>query len=132
MNRPASPLRVLVVDDDRDGADALAAVLRVYGHEARAAYTPTTSVMEAAAFRPDAVLLDIGIPGLDGYRLASRLCDRLGYRPLLVAVTGYGDLEDRSRHEGFDHHFVKPADPAELARVLAAGGRRSGPGGPTG
>jgi CheY-like chemotaxis protein len=130
MNRPASPLRVLVVDDDRDGADALAAVLRAHGHEARAAYTPTTAVMEAAAFRPDAVLMDIGIPGLDGYRLAGRLCDRLGYRPLLIAVTGYGDLEDRSRHEGFDHHFLKPADPAELARALAAG--RSAPAGPTG
>jgi DNA-binding response OmpR family regulator len=113
------------VDDDRDVAESLADVLRAYGHEARTACTPTTAVIEADALRPDAVVMDIGIPGMDGYRLARRLCDVLGRRPLLVAVTGYGNLEDRSRQEGFDHHFVKPADPAELAGVLAArAGRR--------
>jgi two-component system, OmpR family, response regulator len=120
MTRPDSSLRVLVVDDDRDGAESLAEVLRAYGHEARTACTPTTAVIEADAFRPDAVLMDIGIPGMDGYRLAGRLCEVLGHKPLLVAVTGYGNLEGRSRQEGFDHHFVKPADPDELARLLAA------------
>jgi len=108
------------VDDDRDGAESLADVLRAYGHEARTACTPTTAVIEADSFRPDAVLMDIGIPGMDGYRLAVRLCEVLGRRPLLVAVTGYGNLEDRSRQEGFDYHFVKPADPAELAGLLTA------------
>jgi DNA-binding response OmpR family regulator len=117
---PARALTVLVVDDDRDGAESLADVLRAYGHEARTACTPTAAVIAADSFQPDAVLMDIGIPGMDGYRLAGRVCEVLGRRPLLVAVTGYGNLEDRSREEGFDYHFVKPADPAELARLLAA------------
>jgi DNA-binding response OmpR family regulator len=117
---PARPLTVLIVDDDRDGAESLATVLQAYGYDARTACTATTAVIEAEAFRPDAVVMDIGIPGTDGYRLAGRLCEMLGRRPLLVAVTGYGDLEDRSRQEGFDHHFLKPADLAELAGVLAA------------
>jgi len=108
-----------VVDDDPDWADSLADFLRAHGHEARTAYTPTTAVIEATSFRPDAMLMDIGIPGMDGYRLANKLCDLLGRRPLLVAITGCGHLEERSRQEGFDHHFLKPVDPAELLTVLA-------------
>jgi DNA-binding response OmpR family regulator len=111
----------MVVDDDRDGAETLADVLRAHGYDARTAGTPTTAVIESESFRPDAVLMDIGIPGMDGYRLAGRLCEVLGRRPLLVAITGYGNLEDRSRQEGFDHHFLKPADPAALVAVLRAG-----------
>jgi DNA-binding response OmpR family regulator len=121
---PARTLRVLVVDDSRDCADSLADVLRSYGHQARAAYTSTEAVIAAGACPPDAVLMDIGLPGMDGYTLAQRLCGRLVRRPLLVAITGYGNLEGRSRAEGFDHHFLKPADPAELTGVLAAHARR--------
>src|SRR3954469_776965 len=133
MTDPKNPLAVLVVDDDRDCADSLADVLREAGHEARTACTPTTAVIEADSFRPDAIVMDIGIPGMDGYRLARRLCDLLGRRPLLVAVTGYGGLEDRSRQEGFDRHFRKPAGPAELVAVLDAhAGRPTGDGAPGG
>jgi DNA-binding response OmpR family regulator len=130
VNNPSGPARrlaVLVVDDDQDGAESLADVLRAYGHDARTACTATTAVIEAAAFRPDAVVMDIGIPGTDGYRLAGRVCEALGRRPLLVAVTGYGNLEGRSRQEGFDGHFLNPADPAELVRVLAAHAGRESP-----
>jgi DNA-binding response OmpR family regulator len=121
---PARPLAVLIVDDDPDCAETLADVLRAYGHDARTACTVTTAFIEAESFRPDALVMDIGIPGMDGYRLAGRLCEVLGRRPLLVALTGYVNLDDRSRQEGFDHHFVKPADPTELARALAAHARR--------
>jgi CheY-like chemotaxis protein len=111
-------LSVLVVDDNRDGADSLADVLRAYGYEVRTAYTPTEAVIAVGDFAPDVVLMDIGIPGMDGYRLARRLCERLARRPRLVALTGYAGLEVRSRDEGFDAHFLKPADPADLAEAL--------------
>jgi two-component system, sensor histidine kinase len=65
------------------------------------------------------MFINIGLPGLDGYRSAQRLCERLGYRPKLVALTGYTNLEERSRDEGFDHHFLKPYDPTEMIRVVA-------------
>jgi CheY-like chemotaxis protein len=126
MHKPTRRLSVLVVDDDRDGAETLADILRLAGHEVRVALTPTTAAIEATSFAPDALLLDIGIPGMDGYRLARRLCDLLGRKPLMVAVTGYDGLEDRSRREGFDHHFLKPADPAAIEGVLSGHAHRLG------
>jgi DNA-binding response OmpR family regulator len=123
MSHSTFPFAVLVVDDCRDCADSLADVLRAYGHEARTAYTPTEALITVANFSPDAMVMDIGMPGMDGYRLAEKLCGRLGRKPLLVALTGYGNLEDRSRREGFDHHFLKPLDPAELMAALAAHAR---------
>ena len=130
MREDTRTLSVMIVDDDRDGADSLAEVFRLFGHQVKVAYTPTTAVIEAGSFTPDVVLMDIGIPGLDGYRLARRLCDLFDRRPVLVAVTGYGGLEDRSRREGFDHHVVKPADPSALLALLgahASGGSCVGP-----
>jgi DNA-binding response OmpR family regulator len=118
MRGPTPPVAVLIVDDSRDCAESLAGLFRGHGHDARTAHTPTEAVIAVQDFRPDVVLMDIGIPGLDGYRLARRVCDRLGYKPALVAVTGYPGLEDRSRQEGFDRHFLKPADPAELLGLL--------------
>jgi CheY-like chemotaxis protein len=117
---------VLVVDDNPDGALALAEVLRVSGHEVRVAHTGPAALTEAAAFRPGTVFLDIGLPGMDGYAVARRLRDRPGPdRPVLVALTGYGQAEDhrRSREAGFDHHLVKPVDPDALLALLAAGDR---------
>jgi CheY-like chemotaxis protein len=113
------PTRVLIVDDHPDGADTLAQVLRFVGHEARVARTPEEAARIVGGFTPDAVLMDIGLPGLDGYRLADQLCRALGRRPLLVAMTGYPRLADQSRDEGFDHHFEKPVDLAALVAVLA-------------
>jgi CheY-like chemotaxis protein/two-component sensor histidine kinase len=115
--------RVLVVDDNRDFADSIAAVLRLAGNEVCVAYDGVEAVGAAGMWRPDIVLLDIGLPLLNGYDTARRIRDTLGKRtPLLVAITGWGQDEDRrrSRAAGFDHHLVKPIDPAELAGFLAA------------
>jgi two-component system CheB/CheR fusion protein len=70
------------------------------------------------SFPPDVVLMDIGLPGEDGYAVARRVCAALRRRPVLVAVTGHQDLEGRSRVEGFDHHLLKPVDPEELVYLL--------------
>jgi CheY-like chemotaxis protein len=124
-DNPTRPLTVLIVDDERDAAESLAGVLGLGGHDARVACTPTTAVIEAAARPPDAIIMDIGIPGMDGYRLARRLCEVLPARPLLVALTGYANLEERSREEGFNHHLVKPADPAVLEALLSGHASRA-------
>jgi CheY-like chemotaxis protein len=94
------------------------------GHEVRLAYTGPEGVTTAQAWRPDIVLCDIGLPGLDGYGVARELrLNPTTARVRLLALTGYGQEEDRRRsHEaGFDHHLVKPADPEELLRLLASG-----------
>jgi signal transduction histidine kinase/DNA-binding response OmpR family regulator len=115
--------RVLVVDDNRDAADSLALLLRLAGHEVCVAHDGPTAVALAADFGPQLVLLDIGLPGMDGYAVARRLrAQPNAHKTLLVALTGYGQEEDvrRSREAGFDHHLVKPADPEALATVFAA------------
>jgi two-component system, sensor histidine kinase len=90
------------------------------GHEVRVAYTGPEAVAMAAEWPPEVTISDIGLPGFDGFEVARRLRCQLGKGPLLVALTGYGRDEDRrqSREAGFDHHLVKPADPAELQRML--------------
>jgi PAS domain S-box-containing protein len=116
--------RVLVVDDNGDAAESLALLLQTIGHETRVAHDGPGALKEAETFGPDVVLLDIGLPGMDGYEVARRLRRLEPARSaLLVAVTGYGQDEDRrrSKEAGFDHHFVKPVDPATLADVLHAG-----------
>jgi signal transduction histidine kinase/ActR/RegA family two-component response regulator len=115
--------RVLVVDDNRDFADSLAAVLQLAGNEVCVTYDGLEAVGTAGMWRPDVVLLDIGLPLLNGYETARRIGDTLGKRkPLLVAITGWGQEEDRrrSRAAGFDHHLVKPIDPAKLCALLAS------------
>lgn len=111
--------RVLVVDDHADAADALAEVLRHRGHEVRVAGDGPEAVRMADTFQPDAVLVDIGLPGMDGYAVAREL-RRNGRDCLLIAVTGYGRAEDRRRaHEaGFDHFLTKPLEIDELSRLL--------------
>jgi two-component system, chemotaxis family, CheB/CheR fusion protein len=116
-----SPRRVLVVDDNVDTAESLALLLRLKGHEVEVAYDGPTALDAATAFHPEVVLLDIGLPGLDGYQVARRL-RRRGRSPgvLLVAMTGYGQEEDqrRAREAGFDHHLVKPVDPQAIYDLL--------------
>ena len=115
-------LRVLVVDDSQDAADMLATLLVMAGHEVRTAYSGPAALEAAAAFRPDAVVLDIGLPGLDGYQVAERLRrDPALKDALLIAASGYGQEEDkrRSREAGFDHHLVKPVDLRKLQEILA-------------
>ncbi len=113
--------RVLIVDDNADGARSLAMVLELVGHEVRTCHDGPAALVESEAFEPEVVLLDIGLPGMDGYEVARRLRARPGSQPLLVALTGYGQAEDlrRSREAGFDHHLVKPADPETLTSLFA-------------
>jgi CheY-like chemotaxis protein len=118
--RPGVARRVLVVDDNVDAAAMLDMLLRSLGHETRIAHEGATALRIAEEFHPDIVLLDIGMPGIDGYEVARRL-RTLKSRPMrIVAVTGWGQEADRerSREAGFDLHLVKPVDAHELARAL--------------
>jgi signal transduction histidine kinase/CheY-like chemotaxis protein len=114
--------RVLVVDDNHDSADTLAALLRMAGHAVQVAYDGRAALEAARTTLPEAVLLDIGLPGMDGHEVARRLREQTGTRPiLLVAISGYGQEEDRVRslEAGFDHHLVKPVDPEAVRALLA-------------
>jgi PAS domain S-box-containing protein len=123
LPRPASALkrRVLVVDDNVDAADSLAMLLKLDGHEAEAAYSALTALEAVERLRPEIVLLDVGLPQIDGYQIARQLrasnCVP-GIR--LIALTGYGREEDRERARaaGFDDHLLKPADMDALQRLL--------------
>jgi len=118
----ARPVRMLVVDDNADAADSLAEVVRSMGHHAEVSYSGLTALQIAADGRFDLVMLDIGLPEIDGYEVARRLRRILGPSTRIVAVTGYGAEEDRrrSREAGFDDHVVKPMMPETLSRILAA------------
>jgi CheY-like chemotaxis protein len=120
--------RVLVIDDNRDAAESMTVLLELWGHEVRIAYNGPDAVGLAADYRPDAVLLDIGLPGMNGYEVAQRLRELPGCEgAMLMAVTGYGQDEDRrrSREAGFDHHLTKPVEPAVLQSLLASAPQRS-------
>jgi PAS domain S-box-containing protein len=122
---PTPARRVLVVDDHVDAAESLATLLRLKGHEVRTAHQASEVLQAAAAFRPEVVLLDIGLPGeVSGHDLAPQLRGLPGLsEALLVALTGFGQEEDRrqSQRAGFDAHLTKPADLAALHALLAAG-----------
>ena len=113
--------RVFVVDDNVDAADSLALLLRMQGHDVRTVSSPGEALGEAGAFRPDIVLLDIGLPGMDGYELIGRMrqTPNVGAAKF-VALTGYGQPEDkeRARRAGFHSHLVKPVSFEDLVRVL--------------
>ena len=116
--------RVLVVDDNVDSAQSMGMLLELEGFTVDLAYDGDQALSRAALFQPNAVLLDIGLPGLNGYQVAQQLREqstREGGMPiLLVAVSGYGRDKDRqtSRLAGFNVHLTKPADPVEVLRVL--------------
>ena len=119
---PINSRRTLVVDDNHDAAESLAMLLSLDGHEVEAVFSPEQALARAADFRPDVVLLDIGLPGMDGYEVARRLRSLPdGPRIRLIALTGYGQSEDRRRalEAGFDAHLVKPVEPGKLAQALA-------------
>ncbi|MFN2385097.1 MAG: ATP-binding protein [Thermoanaerobaculia bacterium] len=116
-------LRILVVDDYRDAADGFGMLLRLLGNDVRTANDGLEALRVASQFRPDVVLLDIGLPGMSGYDVAREIRkEPWGETVLLVAVTGWGQEGDRrrSKEAGFDHHLVKPVDPAALMRLLEA------------
>lgn len=116
------PLRVMLVDDNVDAAESLALLLRLWGHEVAVANDGPTALRTAEAHHPQVALLDIGLPGMDGYELARRLRQQADQEPtVLVALTGWGQEEDRRRSQeaGFDHHLVKPVDLSALQELLA-------------
>jgi two-component system, OmpR family, response regulator len=115
------PLRVLVVDDNRDAADTLAALAGIWGHDARAAYDGPAALATAQSFAPDCLFLDIGMPQMDGYAVARQVRQTPALRAVkLVALTAYSgvDHKRRVREAGFDYHLTKPADPGELERLF--------------
>jgi CheY-like chemotaxis protein len=120
------PRRVLVVDDNSDSAESLAIQLRMMGHVVATAHDGLEAIDRAVTFQPGVVLLDLGLPGVNGYQAARRIrAGRTGVK--IVALTGWGNPEDlrRSAAAGFDAHLVKPVALAEVIRVLAdLGGSR--------
>ena len=121
----ATARHVLVIEDNADAREMLRMALELDGHRVETAADGTSGVEIALRTTPDLVLIDIGLPGLDGYAVARRLRTALGHRVTLVALTGYGQSEDRRRTSdaGFDAHLVKPVDPDVLSRALATGFR---------
>ena len=121
--RGLHPRRVLVIDDNRDAADSTEMLLGTLGAQARVAYDGASGLAAIRAWKPDAVLLDLGMPGMDGFEVARRIrADRTLDGLKLVALTGWGQHQDRqrTRDAGFDHHLVKPADPKALRALLDA------------
>jgi signal transduction histidine kinase/CheY-like chemotaxis protein/PAS domain-containing protein len=112
--------RILLVDDNADAAELLSEMLCASGHEVAVALDGPSALALAAGFNPDVAILDIGLPVMDGYELASRLSQLLTPRPLLVALTGYAQERDRrrAREAGFDEHITKPVDPEHLLRLV--------------
>ena len=121
--------RVLVVDDNVDAAESTAAFLRLEGHEVKAVHDGLQALASLKVFDPHVVVLDIGLPGLDGYAVARQLRERGDTsHVLLIALTGYGQKEDRARAAaaGFDYHYVKPADPREIQAAIERGRNTAG------
>jgi PAS domain S-box-containing protein len=123
------PLRVLVVEDNIDAAESLATLLRLWDHDVSVVHDGCAALDAAREQRPEVVLLDIGLPGLDGYQVARRLREEVGLdHVLLVAMTGYGQPEDRRRSQeaGIQYHFVKPVEPLVLRNLLAGASPQAG------
>jgi CheY-like chemotaxis protein/two-component sensor histidine kinase len=114
--------RVLVVEDNVDSAESLAQLLRTSRHDVRTVHDGQAALEAALDYRPDVVLLDIGLPKMDGFEVAKKVREQSALKNVvLVAVTGYGQESDRQRSQeaGFDHHLVKPADFGEVQQILA-------------
>jgi CheY-like chemotaxis protein len=119
----AQSLRVLLVDDVADTRIVFGRLLEILGHQVRTADDGPSALEAALEFRPDVVLLDLGLPGMNGYEVAKRMRQQLALQnAVLAAVTGYGQQIDRQRSQqmGFDHHLVKPIDVDALQQLLAA------------
>jgi CheY-like chemotaxis protein len=128
--RPAAPraLRVLIADDNRDSAESLGMLLELSGHEVMLAHDGLQALAMAAERLPDAALLDIGMPGMDGYQVAAGIRrESWGEGIMLIAITGWGQEEAKrlARQAGFDHHLTKPMDSAVLESLLGGAARRA-------
>jgi signal transduction histidine kinase len=120
---PAVHRRVLIVDDNVDAAETLGVLVRLWGHEVRIAFTGPEALKAADAFHPEIIILDIGLPEMNGYDVARRLREKPEFaKTTLIALTGYGQEDDRRRSDeaGFDHHVTKPVLPETLRQLLAA------------
>jgi CheY-like chemotaxis protein len=114
---------VLLVEDNPDGREMLRILMQLWGHDVAVAEDGIDGLRQALSWQPEVAVVDIGLPGLDGYEVARRVRDALADRVLLVALTGYCRPEDRRRayEAGFDVHMSKPADLAELSRLVSKG-----------
>lgn len=113
--------RLLVVDDNKDAAESMSMLLEMWGHEVAFAYDGPSAIETAEQWQPEAVFLDIGLPGMDGYEVAERLRELPQARDaVLIAITGYGQEDDRLRSQraGIDHHLVKPVAPDALRSLI--------------
>ena len=122
QSSPKSALRILIVDDNRDSATSLSMMFKLMGNETRTAYDGEEALVLADSLRPDVILLDIGLPKLNGYEACRRIREQSwGKEIVIIAQTGWGQDEDRQRTRdvGFNHHMVKPVDPMELMKLLA-------------
>ena len=121
-DEPRLERRVLVVDDNEDAANAMAMLVEEMGGEARVAYDGESALEMLQEYQPEVILLDIGMRGLDGYETCQRIRRVLGDRVLLVALTGFGQEQDKEKamRAGFDAHLTKPADATALAGILAS------------
>ncbi len=118
---PATTQRVLLVDDNVDAVESMEILLQAFGYEVATAVHPDLALAQLEAFAPAAAVIDIGLPGMDGYELAAEIRRRLAGRPMrLIAFTGYGGADDvaRATRAGFDAHLVKPVDIDRLLAVL--------------
>ena len=114
-------MRVLIVDDCRDAADSLSLLMQIWGHDCATAYDAHSALNRLDTERPDVMLVDIAMPGMDGYQLAREVVRRhANKRPAMIAVTGFGDRDhrDAAAEAGFDHFVLKPIDPPEFERLL--------------
>jgi two-component system, sensor histidine kinase len=121
MGSPQPGRCILIVEDNADAREALRVLLELEGHTVEAAAEGRQAIEIARAKDPDIALVDIGLPGLDGYEVARQIRAPQGRRPVLIALTGYGQAEDRQRaaDAGFDDVMVKPVDPTALTTLLA-------------
>ena len=113
--------RLLVVDDNRDAAESMSMLLEMWGHDVAYAYDGPSALKTAEQWQPEAVFLDIGLPGMDGYEVAAKLRELPTARDaILIAITGYGQEDDRlrSRQAGLAHHLVKPVAPDALRSLI--------------
>lgn len=118
-----SGLRILIIEDQADSANSTAMLLRLYGHEVSITANGPDGIQSARQDKPDVVLLDIGLPGMDGHSVAKQILDhRTARTPLLIALTGFGQDSDRQRsaEAGIDMHLLKPVDPGLLESILRA------------
>ncbi|HVX90426.1 MAG TPA: response regulator [Candidatus Paceibacterota bacterium] len=112
--------RILIVDDNEAAAAGLAQLLEFRGHTLKLAHQGEGVENLARDFNPEVIILDIGLPDINGYEVASKLRSELSYHPLIIALTGYGQYEDRerAREAGFDHHLTKPVGLRDIETVL--------------